>query len=110
MQMNDGGGADRRRRVGLGEATRRRLHAAGARVVIADLNDERGDALADELGERAAFAHADVTDADSVQAAVDIAAALPGGLRISVCCAGRRLGREGRGQARARTSSSRSRP
>jgi len=73
---------------GLGEATARRLHAAGAYVVIADRNEERGTALAGELGERAAFAAADVTDPASVEAAVAQAAALPGGLRISVCCAG----------------------
>ena len=40
---------------GLGEATVRRLHAGGAQVVIADLNEERGAALAGELGERAQF-------------------------------------------------------
>jgi 3-hydroxyacyl-CoA dehydrogenase / 3-hydroxy-2-methylbutyryl-CoA dehydrogenase len=72
---------------GLGAATTRRLHEAGARVVIADLNAEKGEALADELGERATFAAADVTDEDAVKAAVDAAAA-EGGLRISVCCAG----------------------
>jgi NAD(P)-dependent dehydrogenase (short-subunit alcohol dehydrogenase family) len=73
---------------GLGEATARRLHAEGAHVVIADRNDELGGALASELGERAAFVHADVTAPDDVEAAVAAAAALPGGLRISVCCAG----------------------
>jgi NAD(P)-dependent dehydrogenase (short-subunit alcohol dehydrogenase family) len=74
---------------GLGEATVRRLHAAGARVTIADRDEARGAALADELGERAAFAAADVTDADSVAAAVASAAeASDGGLRIAVCCAG----------------------
>jgi NAD(P)-dependent dehydrogenase (short-subunit alcohol dehydrogenase family) len=73
---------------GLGEATARRLHADGAHVVIADLNEERGQALAAELGERAAFVRADVSDATAVQTAVDAAAAHPGGLRISVCCAG----------------------
>jgi NAD(P)-dependent dehydrogenase (short-subunit alcohol dehydrogenase family) len=66
----------------------RRLHAAGANVVICDLNEERGDALAAELGGDARFVRADVTDADSVQGAVAAAAELPGGLRISVCCAG----------------------
>jgi len=73
---------------GLGEATARRLHAEGARVVIADLNQERGELLASELGERAAFMRADVTDADAVGAAVENAAQAPGGLRISACCAG----------------------
>jgi len=52
---------------GLGEATARRLHAGGAHVVIADLNQDRGRALAGELGERARFLTTDVTDAQSVQ-------------------------------------------
>src|ERR671918_1475300 len=73
---------------GLGAATVRRLHDAGAQVVIADLNAEKGEALAAELGERAAFTEADVTDEDAVKAAVDAAAGSEGGLRISVCCAG----------------------
>ncbi|MGH2953920.1 MAG: SDR family NAD(P)-dependent oxidoreductase [Solirubrobacterales bacterium] len=72
---------------GLGEAARR-LHAGGAEVVIADLNAERGAALADELGDRAAFAETNVTEPEAVQAAVDAATEAEGGLRISVCCAG----------------------
>jgi NAD(P)-dependent dehydrogenase (short-subunit alcohol dehydrogenase family) len=71
---------------GLGAATARALAAAGARVVIADLNAERGEALAAELG--AAFLAADVTDAGAVAAAVERAAEADGGLRVSVCCAG----------------------
>jgi NAD(P)-dependent dehydrogenase (short-subunit alcohol dehydrogenase family) len=73
---------------GLGEATARRLHAGGAEVVVADLNEERGAELVGELGERARFVRADVTDAEQVGQAVSTAAGLPGGLRISVCCAG----------------------
>jgi 3-hydroxyacyl-CoA dehydrogenase / 3-hydroxy-2-methylbutyryl-CoA dehydrogenase len=73
---------------GLGEATVRRLHADGAHVVIADLNDGRGDALAGELGERARFVRTDVTDADAVQAAVSVAAEQPVPLRVAVSCAG----------------------
>jgi 3-hydroxyacyl-CoA dehydrogenase/3-hydroxy-2-methylbutyryl-CoA dehydrogenase len=73
---------------GLGAATARRLHADGASVVIADLNAEKGQALAGELGQRASFIEANVTDADQVQSAVDAAATAEGGLRISVCCAG----------------------
>jgi NAD(P)-dependent dehydrogenase (short-subunit alcohol dehydrogenase family) len=73
---------------GLGEATARRLHAQGARVVIADVNEERGQSLADELGELALFVRVDVTDESSVEAAVELASAQPGGLRVSVCCAG----------------------
>ncbi len=54
---------------GLGEATARELAARGARVTVADLNEERGAALADELG--GAFVATDVTDEAQVQAAVD---------------------------------------
>jgi 3-hydroxyacyl-CoA dehydrogenase / 3-hydroxy-2-methylbutyryl-CoA dehydrogenase len=71
---------------GLGEATARVLSAAGASVVIADLNTEKGEALAVELG--ASFVEADVTDAATVSAAVEQAAVAEGGLRVSVCCAG----------------------
>jgi 3-hydroxyacyl-CoA dehydrogenase/3-hydroxy-2-methylbutyryl-CoA dehydrogenase len=73
---------------GLGEATARLLHARGAHLTIADLNGDRGQALARELGGRAQFVTADVTDPDQVQEAVENAAAAAGGLRISVCCAG----------------------
>jgi NAD(P)-dependent dehydrogenase (short-subunit alcohol dehydrogenase family) len=73
---------------GLGEATTRMLHGAGASVVICDLNEEKGEALAAELGERAGFVKADVTDEEQVQAAVEAAAGEGEGLRISVCCAG----------------------
>ena len=72
---------------GLGEATARLLHAGGASVVICDLNAEKGEALAAELGERAQFVEANVLEPDQVQAAVD-AATSGGELRISVCCAG----------------------
>ena len=73
---------------GLGAATARRLHAGGAHVTIADLNAERGEALAAELGDgRARFAECDVTKPETVEAAV-AAAAEGGELRISVTCAG----------------------
>ena len=72
---------------GLGEATVRRLVAAGVRVCIVDRDASRGNALATELGEATAFCQADVTDPAQVQAAVDRAAAL-GSLRIAVSCAG----------------------
>ncbi len=74
---------------GLGEACARALVAAGARVTIADLNAEKGEALAAELGEGAAFVEANVTDEAAVAAAVERAAgAGEDGLRVSVCCAG----------------------
>ena len=71
---------------GLGEATVRRLHAEGAVVTIADINAEKGEALAAELG--VDFVACDVREEDQVKAAVDAAAQADGGLRISVCCAG----------------------
>ena len=71
---------------GLGEATVRRLHEAGAKVVIADVNPEKGEALASELGIE--FVQCDVREEDQVQAAVDEAAGAEGGLRIAVSCAG----------------------
>jgi NAD(P)-dependent dehydrogenase (short-subunit alcohol dehydrogenase family) len=72
---------------GLGLATVQALHAAGAGVVIVDLPSSAGKAVAEELGERAVFAPGDVTDADSVAAAVAAADGL-GQLRIAVNCAG----------------------
>jgi len=72
-----GGGAS-----GLGEATARELTARGARVTVADLNEERGGALAGELG--GVFVKADVTDEAQVRAAVERA----GELRLAVSCAG----------------------
>jgi NAD(P)-dependent dehydrogenase (short-subunit alcohol dehydrogenase family) len=71
---------------GLGEATARRLQAQGAVVTIADLNAEKGAALASELG--AEFVACDVREEEQVQAAVAQAAQAPGGLRIAACCAG----------------------
>jgi NAD(P)-dependent dehydrogenase (short-subunit alcohol dehydrogenase family) len=70
---------------GLGAATARRLAAAGANVTIADLNAERGAALAEEIG--AEFVATDVTKEADVEAAVK-AAAGDEGLRISISCAG----------------------
>jgi NAD(P)-dependent dehydrogenase (short-subunit alcohol dehydrogenase family) len=72
---------------GLGEATVRRLAAAGARVVILDRDTAKGEALAKELGEDVAFAPTDVTSGDDVRAAIDLAGSL-GPLRIAVSCAG----------------------
>jgi NAD(P)-dependent dehydrogenase (short-subunit alcohol dehydrogenase family) len=84
---------------GLGEATVRRLVAAGGRAVIVDRDAAKGEALARELEGRAVFAPADVTSGDEVQAAVERAASL-GALRIAVNCAGvgwaaRTLARDG---------------
>ena len=71
---------------GLGEATVRRLHGAGAHVTIADVNAEKAEALAAELG--AVFVSCDVREETQVEAAVAKAAEADGGLRIVSCCAG----------------------
>jgi NAD(P)-dependent dehydrogenase (short-subunit alcohol dehydrogenase family) len=71
---------------GLGEATVRDLHARGALVTIADVNAEKGEALASELGLE--FVACDVREESQVQAAVEHAAEANGGLRIAICCAG----------------------
>ncbi|WP_327108788.1 SDR family NAD(P)-dependent oxidoreductase [Nonomuraea glycinis] len=71
---------------GLGAATARELARLGATVVIADLNEERGKALADELG--GVFAKTDVSDDEQVQAAVDTAVATGKPLRVVVNSAG----------------------
>ena len=82
---------------GIGEACARHLALIGARPVIADLNEEKGKAVADDL--RGAFAKTDVADADQAQAAVDAALEL-GPLRAVVNAAGlgnanRTVNREG---------------
>jgi NAD(P)-dependent dehydrogenase (short-subunit alcohol dehydrogenase family) len=79
---------------GLGEATARELAARGARLTVADLNEDRGAALAGELGGE--FVRADVTDAAQLQTAVGAV----DGLRLAVSCAGvgwaeRTVGKEG---------------
>jgi NAD(P)-dependent dehydrogenase (short-subunit alcohol dehydrogenase family) len=72
---------------GLGEATVRALHAKGAVTTIADVNAEKGQALASELGLE--FVSCDVREEAQVEAAVQQAAATgDDGLRIAVCCAG----------------------
>lgn len=70
---------------GLGAATARRLADAGARVVILDMNDEAGEQVTREVD--GAYVHADVTNADEVQAAIDAASEM-GPLRVLVNCAG----------------------
>ena len=73
---------------GLGEAVVRSLVAQGGQVVIADLNDTRGQALSEALGDSVRFIHCDVTSSDDVQAAVELAEQAFGRLQGSVNCAG----------------------
>ena len=76
---------------GIGEASARQLASAGSRVVIADLNDDRGQAVATELG--GLFVHCDVTSTDDADTAVAAASEM-GPLRALVNSAG--LGHPGR--------------
>jgi len=83
---------------GIGEASARHLSVLGARPVIADLNEEKGKAVAEEL--KGTFVKTDVSDSDQVQAAVDAALEL-GPLRAVVNAAGlgnanRTVNREGK--------------
>ncbi|MDL5352039.1 glucose 1-dehydrogenase [Microbacterium sp. zg-YB36] len=73
---------------GLGAAYVRALHAAGATVVVADLRDEEGSALADELGPRAHFVHLDVADEQGWDAAVTATLERFGALDVLVNNAG----------------------
>ena len=73
---------------GLGEATARLLAASGGNVVVMDLNEEKGEALAEELGAQGRFAKTDVTDPEQVQGAIDVAKEAFGGIDGVVNCAG----------------------
>ena len=72
---------------GLGEATLRRLVRRGANVTIADIDDERGKGIVEELGSQVELVHTDVRLEDDVQETVRVAAAR-GPLRVVVNCAG----------------------
>lgn len=83
---------------GLGAATARELAAGGAKVFVADLDAERGAALADEID--GSFVKVDVADEGSVAEAVRAAASAGPPLRVAVSCAGiawaaRTVGRDG---------------
>jgi len=82
---------------GLGEASARQLAARGAKVVILDLQDDKGKAVAESIG--GAYVRADVSDPDQVIAAVQAAEKL-GPLRTLVAAAGvgwatRTVGKDG---------------
>ncbi|MFB8763073.1 SDR family NAD(P)-dependent oxidoreductase [Nocardiopsis alba] len=71
---------------GLGEATAKELASAGATVVIADMNAERGEAVAKEIG--GVFVATDVSKEDQAQAAVQAAVDTGKPFRVAVSCAG----------------------
>jgi NAD(P)-dependent dehydrogenase (short-subunit alcohol dehydrogenase family) len=82
---------------GLGAATARLLASHGTAVVVSDVQDDKGEALAKEIG--GVFVHTDVTNTDEIITAVDTALGMAP-LRSLVCCAGvgsaqRTVGRDG---------------
>src|SRR5262245_64229985 len=77
---------------GLGEGSVRTLHASGANVVIADLQTEKGEALAGELGAKTRFIKCDVASEADGKAAVALAVKTFGGLQGLVNCAGIAIG------------------
>jgi NAD(P)-dependent dehydrogenase (short-subunit alcohol dehydrogenase family) len=85
---------------GLGFAVAKHLVAHGAKVALLDVNDEKGNAAALELGAAASYFRADVTNEDGIAATLKDAHAKLGGLNVVVSCAGilgagRVLGKEG---------------
>ena len=85
---------------GLGAGTARRLASQGGKVLIADLNEAAGVALAEEIGNGARFVRVDVCSESDVQNAVHVAVNEMGGLHGAINCAGigtpeKVLGREG---------------
>jgi NAD(P)-dependent dehydrogenase (short-subunit alcohol dehydrogenase family) len=73
---------------GLGEAAVKRLAEVGARVMVVDLDQARGEALSNQLGDDVLFALCDVTNEDRVIAAVDHTVDAFGRIEIAVNCAG----------------------
>ncbi|MBH0009202.1 SDR family oxidoreductase [Salinibacterium sp. SWN1162] len=73
---------------GMGESHSRAVVAEGGKVVITDVLDAEGKALADELGANAVYAHLDVTNEEEWNAAVKLAVDTFGGLNVLINNAG----------------------
>jgi NAD(P)-dependent dehydrogenase (short-subunit alcohol dehydrogenase family) len=73
---------------GLGEATVRYLVERGAKVSILDIDANRGEKIARELGKDVVFCRTDVTDEGSVQTAIDATMKTFGAIHVNVNCAG----------------------
>ncbi len=85
---------------GLGEATVRNLASGGGRIAIFDIQADKGEALAKELGDNVIFANTDITSEESTQAGIKKAMDAFGGINVAVNCAGvglaqKILGRKG---------------
>ena len=106
MQLKDSvflitGGAS-----GLGAATARVAIEGGAKVVIADLQAELGQKLADSFGASARYIKTDVTSEGDAKAAIELAARTFGGLHVLVNCAGIGLAAKTIGKETAKALSS----
>ena len=73
---------------GIGRATARLFARAGAKVVIAEMNEPLGKDIANELGSNAVFFETDVTDENSVQETMNFTAKQFGNINILHNCAG----------------------
>jgi len=73
---------------GIGRATAAEASAEGARLLLADVDDEQGEAVAAEIGDGASYVHCDVTDEASVQAAVAATVSTLGRIDCAFNCAG----------------------
>jgi NAD(P)-dependent dehydrogenase (short-subunit alcohol dehydrogenase family) len=85
---------------GLGEATAREFVTGGGKVVILDLPNSTGPALADSFGSQGLFVAADVASGDAVEKAIAQSVDRFGALHIAVNCAGigkaqRTVGKDG---------------
>lgn len=88
MEMNNVSAVVTGGASGLGEATVRRIVANGGKATILDLQEEKGNELATELGNNVLYAQTDVTDETSVQNALDKAVEGFGSINTVVNCAG----------------------
>jgi 3-hydroxyacyl-CoA dehydrogenase / 3-hydroxy-2-methylbutyryl-CoA dehydrogenase len=79
---------------GLGEGTVREIVKGGGQVAIFDMNEDRGHAIAAELGDKVIFCKVDVTSEEEVNAALDQAVTAFGGLNGVVNCAGIAVGQK----------------
>jgi len=77
---------------GLGEATVRAFHSRGARVLVIDSDEKRGEQVASEMGERVIFLRADVSSDKELEACFERAGRLLPNVRVAVHCAGIVLG------------------
>lgn len=74
--------------AGIGKATALKFAAEGATVVFCDMNDERGEALAAEIGDKAKYYHVNVTDRAAVQTWIDDVVATFGRIDVLINNAG----------------------